>query len=79
MISVLPSPGMLWCFSFPKFGSRQCGSQFFLLCPAMGCVTWVRCVNRNRVVQAVEVGQNCRRETCARVKLSSHPVREKMS
>lgn len=40
---------------------------------------WVKCVNKSRIVQAVEVVQNCRRETCARVKHSSHPVREKMS
>lgn len=49
-----------------------------VLCPAMGCVTWVRCVNRHRVVQAVEV-QNCRRETCAGVKLSSHPASQYMT
>lgn len=45
----------------------------------MECVTWVKCVNKSRIVQAVEVVQNCRRETCARVKHGSHPVREKMS
>lgn len=37
----------------------DCGSQFFLLCPAMACALWVKCVNRNLVVQAVEVVQDC--------------------
>lgn len=84
LLGIKMAPGMLgkscqWLvLTNPR--SRQCGLQFFLLCPAMGCGKWVNCVKRYLAVEAVEVW-NCQERDFNRAMalFTSHLVGEKMS